>query len=239
MSTVDVVYLAWNRLKFTEHSFGWLTRNTPWDRVQKLVVYDDGSTDGTLEYLEQAILEVPCVTELRRVDLSSPPAIMNHYVTRSDATFFAKIDNDIVVPEGWLDALLGVYDDFPEIELLGTEAGRICKPQPGDTYTFEEGSHTGGVGLFRTAAFAKRPPMSERKGRFGFTEWQMVYKPVRGWIKPDLLVSSLDVIPFEPWFSLTEEYHANGWMRNELWPRYDEQWTEPYWGWWRNGDSGS
>lgn len=229
--SVDVLYLAWNRLEFTEFTFGKLLENTAWDRVHRLFVYDDGSEDGTLEFLEEAINRCPVPTDLRRVDLKSPPAIMNHYVTRSDAEMFAKIDNDIVVPPGWLERLQGVYEDFPDIELLGMEAGRMGVPTDGCEFTFEPGSHTGGVGLFRVSAFQSRPPLEERKGRFGFTEWQRVYQPTRGWINPDLLLSSLDQIPFEPWRSLSEKYIELGWQRR--WHTYEEQWTEPYWGWWR------
>lgn len=228
--TVDILYLAWNRREFTEFTFGQLLANTDWERVQRLVVYDDTSEDGTAEFLADAINRSAVPAELRIVDLKSPPAVMNHYVTRSDAEFFAKIDNDIVVPPGWLEAMMGVHEDVPGIELLGMESGRMGKPWDGCTYGFEEGSHTGGVGVFRTSAFAKRPPMEERAGRFGFTEWQRIYRPVRGWITPDLLLTSLDQIPFEPWRSLSEQYIENGWQRR--WHTYDEVHNATYWEWW-------
>lgn len=228
---LDVLYLAWNRLEFTKHSFEWMTRNTDWNAVERLVVYDDTSTDGTREWLEEAIRSVPVeFAELRTVDFKSPPAVMNHYVSRSTAKFFAKIDNDIVVPPGWLQAMMGVYDDHPDVELLGMEAGRLGVPRGNEQYEFEPGSWTGGVGVFRRLAFSTRPKIKEN-GRFGFTEWQRLHRPVRGWIRPDLMVSSLDQIPFEPWSSLSAEYIERGWQRH--WPPYDERWTEPYWGWWR------
>lgn len=228
--SVDVLYVAWNRREFTEHSFRWLLENTAWDLVEGIVVYDDSSEDGTQEYLRQAIKSVPLrQRELRVVDFKSPPAVMNHYVSMSTATFFAKVDNDIVLPAGWLEAMMGVYEDHPEIELLGTEAGRMGVRKDGEPYGFEPGSHTGGVGLFRRKAFTTRPKI-EQRGRFGFTEWQHVYRPVRGWVRPDLMVSSLDQIPFDPWRSLSESYIERGWQRR--WPVYDERWTRPYWEWW-------
>jgi hypothetical protein len=145
---------------------------------------------------------------------------------------FAKVDSDIVMPPGWLEALMGVMESHPDVELLGTEAGRIRTPEDGETdYGFEPGSHTGGVGLFRTSAFNKRRPLEE-DGRFGFTEWQTLYEPVRGWITPDLLVSSLDQVPVEPWMTLSAQYVALGWQRK--WPKYHVVHTRPYWGWWQN-----
>ncbi len=233
---IDVLYVAWNRRAFTEMTFGMLLANTDWDRVRKFVVYDDSSTDGTAEFLAAYHGERigGAEVEVRTVDMRSPPAVMNHYVTASDAKFFAKIDSDIVVPEGWLGHMVDVIDANPEVELLGMEAGRTDKPPAGFSgpYGFEASSHTGGVGVFRTSAFSKRPPLNEQGGRFGFTEWQHIYRPTRGWIKPDLLLSSLDQVPLEPWRTLTQEYHAKGWMRKTLWPEYDHRWTSPYYDWW-------
>lgn len=230
---IDVMYLAWNRLDFTKASFQNLIDNTPWEKINRLVVYDDTSEDGTTEWLRERVeaLEIDCACEFRLVDLKSPPAAMNHFVQFSTATFFAKIDNDIMVPPGWLDAMLSVYELHPVIELLGMEAGRLGLGN-GEPYDFELGSHTGGIGVFRRLAFATRPPIPQ-KGRFGFTEWQRVFRPVRGWIRPDLRIFSLDQLPHEPWRSLSEGYIERGWQRR--WPSYDERWTEPYWSWWLNG----
>ena len=50
--SVDVLFLAYNRLAFTQESFKALLENTDWQYVQRLSVYDDGSVDGTREWLE-------------------------------------------------------------------------------------------------------------------------------------------------------------------------------------------
>lgn len=101
--------------------------------------------------------------------------------------------------------------------------------RPNNGYGFEKGSHIGGVGLMKTESFRIRPKLIEGEGRFGFTEWQHEYKPVRGWITPDLLVSELSRIPFEPWVSLTSQYVERDWERE--WPKYHERW-DYWWSWW-------
>jgi glycosyltransferase involved in cell wall biosynthesis len=234
--TIDVLYLAWNRLAFTRFSFEMLIRNTDWSLVRRLVIHDDDSHDGTTEYLRARIRDVPADVEFRSERRASPPAVMNWYVgEQSDgADAFAKIDNDIVVPPDWLGDLAGVMARNPEVELLGMEAGRNGPPGHNGAawdgkYAWTPGSHIGGIGLMRTEAFACRRKMEEGQGRFGFTEWQHEFQPVRGWVVPDLLVCSLDQVPLEPWRSLTAEYFDRDWSRR--WPEYHEQWSY-WWDWW-------
>ena len=235
---VDILYLAFNRLEFTTATWAWLMAHTPWEHVNRLIVYDDGSEDGALEFLREQVTLLDGSTgfpqaELRLGDFRSPPAVMNHYLQTSEADLFAKIDNDIAVPGGWLDALLSVMLKHPKLDLLGMEAGMVemagrdGKEWDG-RYRYEPCTNIGGVGLMRVSAFRSRPAIPFR-GRFGFTEWMQRYDVSRGWIVPDIHCPQLDRIPLEPWVSLTETYIENGWSRP--WGKYDPVWMEPYWEW--------
>jgi glycosyltransferase involved in cell wall biosynthesis len=229
--TLDILYLAWNRLEFTEFSWQMLMANTAWDRVSKLIVYDDGSIDGTADFLRKQVKRhAPVEAEFRQVELRSPPAVMNRYIADSQAEWFAKIDNDIIVPPYWLEAMQSVLEGDPTVELLGMEAGRGNSRHADwdGIYRFEDGSHMGGVGLLKVETFHRRTRMNETAGRFGFTEWQHEYRPVRGWINPDLPVVSLDRVPFEPWVSLSERYVEREWQRP--WGKYHDH--SDYWDWW-------
>jgi len=238
--SIDVLFLAWNRLEYTLKSFVQLVENTDWSLVERLVIYDDGSEDGTRELLQQlvAALEVKpyYAVDFRRTSFGSPVAVMNDYVATAESSWFAKIDNDIVVPPGWLNALMQVAGDTPHLQALGMEAGRTLLPPHPDIppefrYGYTPARHIGGVGLIRTEALGRRPQMHVN-GRFGWTEFQEQWNLNCAWINPDLLVSSLDRIPEEPWISLTQEYFEHGWLRNEMWPKYHERWMCRYWHWW-------
>lgn len=231
--SLDILYLAWNREAFTRFSFEQLLANTDWDLVDRLVVWDDYSEDGTLDYLREAIQGCPVEHELRVGGYRSPVSIMNRFIDQYDCDVFAKIDNDVVVPPGWLSDMLTVMEANDDLELLGMQAAftqvRGRDPVPGGTldHSWVPGNHIGGVGLMRRAAFTSRPPMNAG-GRFGFTGWQERYEPVRGWITPDLHVSCLDQIPFDPWRSLSLDYMQLGWQRS--WQPYlDDSY---YWHWW-------
>ncbi len=228
--SLDVLFLAWNRLEMTKFSFDMLLANTDWTKVNQLTIHDDASEDGTRQWLKEASKQSPVPVDFQMHQLRSPPAVMNRMVQNTEAEWFAKIDNDIVVPPGWLAAMLEVVEGDPTVELLGMEAGRGLSVTPDwdGVYRFEPGSHMGGVGLLKTEALRRRVRMVETQGRFGFTEWQHEYNPVRGWINPDLPVVSLDRVPFEPWLTLSAEYVEAEWQRP--WGTYHEK--ADYWDWW-------
>ena len=234
---LDILFVAWNRLEFTSAVRAWMMAHTNWDYVDRLIVYDDGSEDGTQEFLRENVKPFrsrhrTIEAELRISDLRSPPAIMNHYIATSEADVFAKIDNDIALPGGWLEKMLGVFEKHPELDLLGMEAG-MAAMQGRDgvvypEYDIEPCTNIGGVGLMRVSGFRSRPAIPSR-GLFGFTDWQTHYDVPRAWIVPDLDVPQLDRLPFEPWVSLTQGYIESGW--NRPWSKYEEKWMAPYWAW--------
>lgn len=227
--TVEILYLAWNRKAFTIASFELMLANTDWSLVDRLVVYDDGSTDGTRSWLRANLARVPVATELRRTKFRSPPATMNDYVAQTDAETFVKVDSDIALPPDWLGESLAVMAAEPALELLGLQAGMGADPRDpnvnGQPRSWRPCSHIGGVGLMRTDAFREREPIFPQ-GRQGFTKWQHDLDPVRGWLSPDLRVVQLDLIPEEPWASLAHEYVGRGWARP--WPKYEDRW---WWEW--------
>lgn len=212
--SLDVVYLIANRREFTRLSFDMLVRNTNWERVDRLIVYDDFSTDGAREEVDARLPEVPVPTEVRDHNLHSPVAVMNDYVSLSDSERFAKIDNDVVLPPRWLDDFLSVMEAKNPPELLGTESPFMGPPaQDWDgVYTWHDWKHIGGVGIMQTDFFRRTGPIAA-KGHHGFTQHQWMHRPRRGWINPDLAACLLDRCPIEPWLSLSREYENRGWQR--------------------------
>jgi glycosyltransferase involved in cell wall biosynthesis len=248
---LDLLYVAFNRLEFTVESFDQLIRNTDWSLVRRLYVHDDGSTDGTAEWLETTIekrLPLPLV-EFQTVKLGGPVAATNWYLdeTKDDPIeIFGKIDNDFVVCPDWLTEMLRVLDEHPHVDILGTEpfvGGPIptmfhpdadgtvpdaCL-HPGRTIT--EASHIGGKGLIRRRAFDH--PRSDRMwadGYQGFTQWQHRNTHlVKAWITPDLPCFGLDQIPDDAWQAVTDGYVENGWQRR--WGPYHPK--SAYHLWWK------
>lgn len=234
--SLDILYLSRNRREFTAFTFAKLVENTNWDRVDRLIVYDDSSIDGTLEEITTRIGAVPVPHEVRQHSFGSPVTVMNDYISSAESYRFAKIDNDVVLPPAWLDDLLGVMDDDEHLMLLGMESPFMGPPPPGwdGTYTWTPWKHIGGVGLMRTDFFRETKPM-DADGYHGFTGHQWRYGPRRGWITPDLMVCLLDRAPIEPWMSLSEEYAKRNWQRR--WKPMPIDFSI-YWDWFTEQEAG-
>lgn len=215
---IDIVFLGHNRRSFTKAAVEALRRNTDWSQVSRVLVYDDDSKDGTADYLKG--VRWPVAAEFRGDTFGGPVAVMNHYLTHGCSPIWAKIDNDTMVPPGWLTECLAVMDKHPELDLLGIEAFYPVKSAPAER-SYETAEHIGGIGLLRSKAFKTLPRPNGRGGRFGFTAWQLMSDWVTaGWINPALPVFLLDRMPMDPWVSLSLRYEKNGWQRP--WDKYDE-----------------
>lgn len=236
--TTDIIYLAFNRLEFTQFTFQKLLENTNWRRVDNLIVYDDGSKDGTDLWLRKQVIklgsiEFPAKAAIHQTQFHSPVAIMNHYLDHYTADSFAKIDSDIVVPPLWLEEMARQMWLRPDLDILGMQANS-GPPQHGKygERTTEDARWIGGVGLMRRRAFKFCRPSPH--GRYGFTEFQQRHEDItKAWIRPDLATFELDRVPLEPWLSLTKEYVASGWAR--AWGPYSED-ANDYWDWAFKGD---
>jgi GT2 family glycosyltransferase len=225
---VDLMYLACNRLEFTQETFKTLIANTDWRYVHELFVYDDGSVDGTREWLEKSIGEVSSRTRFVMTNLGSPVAAMAHFIESAGAPVLAKTDNDVMLPPAWLRQSLEVLDRHPDLSFLGIEA---MYPHCDDTQIvrgYAPAQFISGLGLYRRSAFSRGRPRANQKW-FGFEEWQIAQGSglVRGWITPAIPVFLLDRIPFEPWERHTTDYVKRGWQRP--WPRYKT--TSGLWNW--------
>ena len=210
---IEILYLAKGRPEFTKASCAALHGNTD---GRKAIVHTFSCYDSPIEAMAAFI---PGTSEV-----------------------FAKIDNDVIVPPGWLETCLAVMEANPRLELLGIEPplsrNASPRPRPIDPAETSPGplgycpcEAIGGIGLMRRSAFESRPPMVPHSVYGGFTDWQLKHKPVCGWIAPPLKVFLLDRLPIEPWASLSKSYIAQGQQR--FWQNYKPE-DHELWDWWLN-----
>src|SRR5262245_55562958 len=69
---VDLLYLACNRLEFTQETFATLLVNTDWHYVRELFVCDDGSVDGTRQWLDKNAPSAPVPLRMLHTSFGSP-----------------------------------------------------------------------------------------------------------------------------------------------------------------------
>jgi len=236
MTKIDILIPTWNRCEFTVECIGALRKTTEWDLVNRVWCMDDDSSDGTAEFMETVNWPVPHVFIRKR--FGGPVAVMNAFLDQSAvlgdpfAQYFAKIDNDVLMPPGWLSECMRVAE---QVDLLGFECG-CDDPIPAGRDIERHvrmAEHIGGIGIFKRSAFARTRPFAD--GRMGFTSWQNQTPGLRiGWLDPPLPVALLDHLPLEPWRSLSEKYVRQGWQRTQ-WGFYEQR-SHKLWDWWQTAD---
>lgn len=226
---IDLLYVSHNRLAYTRETFTALLENTDWDEIDSLFIADDASKDGSREWLEQAARQVEANVVFPKRKFGGPVAAMNWYLDHeTEPESFAKVDNDMVVPPGWLGDMLKTMTMYPAIDILGMEPFLGTPKDCPSPRAPEVAEHIGGKGVIRKRAFGHCRMVAN--GYYGFTEWQVKHPAiVKAWVNPDIPCFGLDQLPFEPWTSLTQEYVEKKWHR--YWPPYSEDATG-YWGWW-------
>lgn len=106
---IPILFLCFNRLDFTRQALDAIEKNT---KGYKIFIVDNGSTDGTREYLMErkfkGDFEVCFTSENSGVDRP-----MNwFYEVTEGAECLVKVDNDTIVPPGWLDKLKADIDGY-------------------------------------------------------------------------------------------------------------------------------
>ncbi len=103
----SVIVPCWNQLEFTRQCMAALMRCTrsPWE----LIVVNNGSTDGTSDYLAgvQDASPVPVTVIANSTNLGFPAAI-NQGLKCARGEYLVLLNNDAVVTGGWLEQLIGL-----------------------------------------------------------------------------------------------------------------------------------
>lgn len=110
---VNIGMVTFNRLEFTTQAITALFQHTCFPHV--ITVVDNGSTDGTPEYL-QALYQQGFITNLILLPSNVGIAKASNlaWSQEPDAEYYLKLDNDIVIQKpGWLSNMVDVIDHIP------------------------------------------------------------------------------------------------------------------------------
>jgi glycosyltransferase involved in cell wall biosynthesis len=101
MNKTPILFTTFNRLDYTKVSLPALLERTPNGRV---IVIDNGSTDGTVEYLLSYQHNFELI--LNGTNLGLAGAMNQFFDMTGNDQVAAKVDNDTVVPARWLETML-------------------------------------------------------------------------------------------------------------------------------------
>ena len=112
-----ILFLTFNRLYYTQKTLPALLESSNTISYQIRIV-DNGSTDGTVDYLKK--LSHPRIERIiynnKNEGLVKPT---KKFWKESNAELIGKIDNDILVPKGWIDKLVCAHQKIPELGVVG------------------------------------------------------------------------------------------------------------------------
>lgn len=129
---VSVVIPNWNGKKFLEGCLDSLLKVT-WDKVEVIMV-DNGSKDGSVEFLESNYPQVKLVKFPHNTGFS---VAVNAGIKHSRGEFIALLNNDTVVDPAWITEMVAVMREHDEIGSTG------CKMLGYDDHTLLDGAGDG------------------------------------------------------------------------------------------------
>lgn len=138
----SIVILARNQLEYTKKCLESIGRCT--DVPYELVIVDNGSTDGTAEYLAEFRASRSKPDACRAVKVVRHEANLgyaagnNSGMAVSEGAYVCIMNNDIVVTPGWLDRLTRLAEYDPRIGIVGPMSNRVSGQQLAQGVSYDQ-----------------------------------------------------------------------------------------------------
>ena len=120
--TVDMVMVTWNNLAVLKRCMESLAETRyPSDRAH-MHISDNGSTDGTLEYLRELrdSGSFPFPITIHELAVNTGVAVgFNWAIRAGEGELVARMDDDVVVPPQWLEVLVETFKNRPFAGVVG------------------------------------------------------------------------------------------------------------------------
>jgi len=123
----SIIILSHNQLDYTRRCIESVLRYT--DEPCELILIDNGSTDGTLAYLEQLRSTTANIQVISNPDNRGFPAAVNQGIRAASGKQILLLNNDTIVATGWLRRMLDVLQSDPHIGLVGPVSNNVSGPQ--------------------------------------------------------------------------------------------------------------
>ncbi len=118
----SIVVITWDNLAFTRMCLASVLENTEYPNYE-LIVVDNASTDGTVEELKRLSSIVPHVRTIHNSHNTGFAPANNQGLAAAAGDILVLLNNDTVVPRGWLTRLARHLED-PSVGLIGPGTNR-------------------------------------------------------------------------------------------------------------------
>jgi GT2 family glycosyltransferase/tetratricopeptide (TPR) repeat protein len=126
----SIVILTWNQLDYTRQCVDSLFKHT--HSAFELIIIDNGSTDGTLEYVQEldrahtACIRIETIANSNNVGFAKG---CNQGLAVSRGDYLILLNNDVVLTSQWLQRLTRAMENHPHLGLVGPMTNYVSGPQ--------------------------------------------------------------------------------------------------------------
>lgn len=172
--------VTWNRLELTRRCLASLLQKTP--PGYGLTVVDNGSTDGTQDFLQELAAEHPHMRlRLLRRNMGVAVASNLAWDDAANADFYVKLDNDVeVLDPQWLSRLMDMLAENPRLGMVGY---KLCAKHEGAPLTLADGSTAlevvccnGACACIPRAVHERLGFWNEGFGRYGYEDLEYSWR---------------------------------------------------------------
>lgn len=136
MHKTAVVILNWNGVDFLKKFLGIVVKHSA-NMETAVYVADNGSTDGSVEWLAENFSEVHVIRLDKNYGFAGG---YNLAINRIDAEYYVLLNSDIEVTGGWLSPLIAFMDENPDVA--------SCQPKILSYNQKDFFEHAGAAGCF-------------------------------------------------------------------------------------------
>jgi GT2 family glycosyltransferase len=181
MPEVSILLITWNRLRMLREGLESLLETTHGDNYE-IVVWNNGSTDGTKEYLDGIAAAHPQVRVINHPENVGLNAVALA-VAQARGYYVVELDDDVVrFPDDWLAKMLFAFKKVPQIGYVvsnviqdETTTGEKDIPEAYtivdyDGVVMEHGPAWGWCSMTSLDVLSRVGNFPRRRGRLNFTE---------------------------------------------------------------------
>jgi len=114
----SIVVATYNRKDKLKKCLNALANQTYPKEDYEIIIVDDGSTNGTYEFLKEKQKEIKNLRIFRQNN-KGPAAARNLGVKNAKGEIIFFTDDDVIVPNNWIEEFLKVFEKYPEVVAVG------------------------------------------------------------------------------------------------------------------------
>ena len=151
---VSIIILVCNQIAYTKKCMESIVKHT--DVPFELIVVDNASTDGTLQYLKSELTQLMPEDRLRIIKNKENLGFAkgnNQGIAVSRGKYVVLLNNDVVVTPGWLSKMIACAAKRPKTGIVGPKSNCVSGPQLVEKVSYDT-NNLNGLETF-AAEFAK------------------------------------------------------------------------------------